>query len=226
MVFIKFDYIFQSELKQKPNFFFLPGVTPLSVSWLSFRNRPTLMRLTSMMMRMKIMKTRDRRVSDTHNRPNRNIWSWFKHSWRHVLFMNMVVLLAFTEVPLEQKTVPTAVFGGLKDDWKRPASKNFSKYLCFLNSLLDPLYFKLTGVNKRLAACVPISIFFIVEYMQVWACINIGHVVSVFSTIELNCAVWNTVMCCNVDCNWGLIKFDFANNVLSKVNSKTCWYTL
>lgn len=34
----------------------------------------------------------------------------------HVLFMNMVVLIAFTEVPLEQKTVPTAVFGGLKDE--------------------------------------------------------------------------------------------------------------
>lgn len=29
---------------------------------------------------------------------------------------NFLLLLAFTEVQLEQKSVPTAVFGGLKDD--------------------------------------------------------------------------------------------------------------
>lgn len=31
-------------------------------------------------------------------------------------YANFLVLLAFTEVQLEQKSVPTAVFGGLKDD--------------------------------------------------------------------------------------------------------------
>lgn len=31
-------------------------------------------------------------------------------------YANFPVLLAFTEVHLEQKSVPTAVFGGLKDD--------------------------------------------------------------------------------------------------------------
>lgn len=32
---------------------------------------------------------------------------------------NFLVVFSFTEVQLEQKSVPTAVFGGLKDDWKK-----------------------------------------------------------------------------------------------------------
>lgn len=31
-------------------------------------------------------------------------------------YTDFLLLLAFTEVQLEQKSVPTAVFGGLKDD--------------------------------------------------------------------------------------------------------------
>lgn len=42
---------------------FIPkGATPPVASWLSFRNKPTLMRLTLMMMTM-MMKTTDQMVS-------------------------------------------------------------------------------------------------------------------------------------------------------------------
>lgn len=47
------------------------GATPLAVSWLSFPNKPIPTRSTLMMMtRMKMMKTRDQKVSDRHNRPS------------------------------------------------------------------------------------------------------------------------------------------------------------
>ena len=47
--------------------------------------------------------------------------------------VNCLLLWAFTEVQLEQKSVPTAVFGGLKDDWKR---HSFGFLLLTLNRLL------------------------------------------------------------------------------------------
>lgn len=46
------------------------------------------------------------------------------------------LLLAFTEVQLEQKSVPTAVFGGLKDDWKTPS--RISQKFIFFFYLLYP----------------------------------------------------------------------------------------
>lgn len=44
---------------------------------------------------------------------------------------NCLVLFAFTEVQLEQKSVPTAVFGGLKDDWKANFVQHIPKFFLF-----------------------------------------------------------------------------------------------
>lgn len=47
------------------------------------------------------------------------------------LKMRFSLFFAFTEVQLEQKSVPTAVFGGLKEDWKND-SLNFAKIQAYV----------------------------------------------------------------------------------------------
>lgn len=90
------------------------GVIPLAVNLLSSQNKLILMRSISTMMKMMTMN-RGRMVSNKH--PRR--FCLYSQSDKSVCergYANFLVLLAFTEVQLEQKSVPTAVFGGLKDD--------------------------------------------------------------------------------------------------------------
>lgn len=72
------------------------------------------MRSILMMMKMMTMN-RGQMVSNKH--PRRFfLYSTLDKSVCEHGYTNFLVLLAFTEVQLEQKSVPTAVFGGLKDD--------------------------------------------------------------------------------------------------------------
>ncbi len=118
-----------------------------------------------MMTRMKMMKTRDPKVSDRQNRLSLSsktktfgvaeTFSWICFIVEHAC-ANLLVLLAFAEVQLEQKSVPTAVFGGLKDDWKRDP-RILRKFFWFL-LLLNRLCFEI------LCKCIVISIFFYIAY--------------------------------------------------------------
>lgn len=82
------------------------------------------MRLTLMMMMRMKMKTKDLMVSDTtaiklikKTKKIVIVYTFMQTcNIAESVFSNCLILLAFTEVQLEQKSVPTAVFGGLKDD--------------------------------------------------------------------------------------------------------------
>lgn len=74
------------------------GVTHLAVSWQSFQNRLILMKST-LMMRMKMMKTTDQMVSDKQNRSSLSskteTFGVCLNIHEYVLFMSIAVLIAY-----------------------------------------------------------------------------------------------------------------------------------
>lgn len=100
-----------------------------------------------------------------------------------------LLFLAFTEVQLEQKSVPTAVFGGLKDDWKRHSSDFSCRH--WIGSFLDiykcsvafTLFLWTVTWVSNMTQVFP-GVFFVVQKANIWDCIHFGHVVSVFLKYE------------------------------------------